>query len=182
MDVLKLGHGSGVPDLQIDKRALMRRWRYAVITFLRYALSRGVLYSSLGAPAMKKLPTGQYERWWSISLSRPMSKTHFLQHGGRYVRWPPIAQRRFVRIDDTGVHFWTDDHKRGMVMTRNTHEQFVHRIAAHVHHHYNHAIRHFGLLAPGGPGGRSRRLRPKYEDVSVMETYCGNALYETRKS
>ena len=77
------------------------------------------------------------------------SKTHFLRYAARYVRRPPIAQYRFVRITHRDVRFWSKDKiLKGRVNVSWTPEEFVATLAEHVPDRYQHGIRYFGLLAP----------------------------------
>jgi Putative transposase len=100
------------------------------------------------------------------------SKGHFLQYAGRYVRRPPIAQRRFVRITNEEVVFWTKDlREKRIVETRYSVVEFLRILAEHVPQRYQHAMRYFGLLAPRAKGrtsaaiflllGQKRRPRPR---------------------
>jgi hypothetical protein len=72
-----------------------------------------------------------------------------LRYAGRYVRRPPIAQYRFVKITDQEVCFWTK-HKilKRRVNISYTPEEFVATLAEHVPDRYQHGIRYFGLAAP----------------------------------
>jgi hypothetical protein len=147
---LKESEGRWVADLPFNKPALMHMWRFAVITYLRAALAANVLTTEMSPAAFKAFLVSQYERWWSIDVHHFTSKEHFLRYAGRYARRPPIAQRRFVRITDKEVWFWTKDLrlKRKMI-DRYPIEQFLALLAEHVPDRYRHAIRYFGLLAPG---------------------------------
>jgi hypothetical protein len=160
-----------ITPLRFDKDALMCGWRCAVITYLRSALEAGVLTSHRTTSALKVVLTTQYERWWNIDIGRFVSKAHFLRYAGRYVRHPPIAQHRFVEINDQEVQFRTKDHKlKREVLTRYRPEEFVAALSDHVLDHYKPAIRYFGLLAPGAKGqtwaalfallGQKKRPRP----------------------
>jgi hypothetical protein len=42
---------------------------------------------------------GKICRRWSIKIQPFKSKEHFLEYAGRYVRRPPIAQRRIKYIE-----------------------------------------------------------------------------------
>lgn len=133
-----------------DKGSLMRMWRFALIAYLRAALKAGVLGSDLSSRAVETLLRKQYERWWNINIDGLASKDHFLRYAGRYLRRPPIAQRRIVRITPKEVRFWTNDkilQKRIYVSVPR--EEFVGVLAEHVPDRYRNAIRYFGLLAPG---------------------------------
>ena len=96
-------------SLVFDEDKLMPMWRFAVITFLREALLAKALTSNLSNVELRTVLRTQYERWWSIDIDHFASKEHFLRYAGRYVRRPPIAQYRFVKITDREVRFWTKD-------------------------------------------------------------------------
>jgi hypothetical protein len=141
--------GRLVTGLRFCEKAIMHIWRYAVITYLRQALEAGVLKSDLSFDQLRVVLKAQYERWWNIDIGRFQSKTHFLRYAGRYVRRPPIAQRRFAEISEDSVEFWTKDLRQKRVVTKRCAvADFVALLAEHVLDHYRHAIRYFGLLAP----------------------------------
>jgi len=96
----------------------------------------------------------------------------FLRYAGRYVRRPPIAQYRFVKITDREVRFWSKDKiLKRRVNISYTPEEFVATLAEHVPDRYRHAIHYFGLLAPGSKArtsaavfallGQQKRSRPR---------------------
>ena len=114
----------------------------------------------------------QYERWWSIHIDHFESKKHFLLYAGRYVRRPPIAQYRFTKVTDREVRFWTKDKiLKRRVNVSYTPQEFVATLAEQVPNRYQHAIRYFGLLAPGSKArtsaalflllGQEKRPRPR---------------------
>jgi Putative transposase/Transposase zinc-binding domain len=159
-----------IAPLRFDKRALMHMWRYAVITYLREALRAGVLTSDLDSGEVRAVLKVQYERWWNIHVDHFKSKWQFLRYAGRYIRRPPIAQHRFVKITDREVHFLTKDLKQDRVVkTQLSIEEFVATLAEHVPDRYRHAIRYFGLLAPRSTGpapvfvllAQAKRRRPQ---------------------
>src|ERR1039457_3495696 len=107
-----------------------------------------------------------------IDIDHFESKKHFLLYAGRYVRRPPIAQYRFVKITDREVRFWTKDKiLKRRVNVSYTPEEFVATLAEQVPNRYQHAIRYFGLLAPGSKArtsaalflllGQEKRPRPR---------------------
>jgi hypothetical protein len=158
--------------IHFDRQKLMKMWRFAVIRFLREAEKLGILEHSLYGQKLRSLLQRQYERPWSVHVANLKSKAQFLRYAGRYVRRPPIAQYRFLRIDDGEVHFWTKDLRLGKrVVTRYKLDSFVRNLAEHVPDHYAHSVRYFGLLAPRsvaitGPAlfwwlGQRQRRRPK---------------------
>jgi hypothetical protein len=123
-------------------------WRYAVITYLRAALTKGLVASETSGAKLRVLLKTQYERWWNVYVDPIRSKWHFLRYVARYVRRPPIAQHRFTKTTDTEVEFLTRDLKqKRIVTTRYLIEEFVEALAAHVPDRYRHAMRRFGLLA-----------------------------------
>ena len=116
--------------------------------------------------------TQQEKRWWSIRIQSFEDKGHFLQYAGRYVRRPPIAQRRIMWIGERTVRFWFKDKKqcrRGEVQCSL--EEFIHRWSQHIPERYQHAVRSFGLFAPRALSqtsaaifailGQERKPRPK---------------------
>ncbi len=133
----------------LNRKALMPLWRYAVVTHLREAYRRGLLDTDQTRSQLADLLRKQQERWWSTHIQRFRGKKQFLAYAGRYARRPPIAQRRFKRIDRHEVQFLTKDTRtKRMVMTKYTPADFVARLADHVPDRYRNNIRYFGLLAP----------------------------------
>ena len=131
-----------------------------------------LLTSNLSNAELRTRLRTQYERWWSIDIDHFASKEHFLRYAGRYVRRPPIAQYRFVKITDREVRFWTKDKiQKRRVNISFTPEEFVATLAEQVPNRYQHAIRYFGLLAPGSKArtsaavflllGQQKRPRPR---------------------
>jgi hypothetical protein len=132
--------------VEFHRNALMRMWKFAVITYIREALRAisGAFDIQLHEELRK-----QYGRWWNIRVDRSMSKSHFLKYACRYVRHPPISQRRIIEIRDGKVTFWTKDLKlKERVTSEFTLFELVSKLSDHVLDKYKHAIRYFGLLAP----------------------------------
>jgi len=138
---------------EFNKNALMQMWKFAVINYLRDALSAKVLHSKLSERKLKQVLTQQYERWWNIHVVRFASKYQFIRYAGRYIRRPPIAQHRFTKIGDGQVEFLRKDLKlKKWVPTQYSIEDFLVALADHIPDRYRHAIRYFGLLAPSAKG------------------------------
>ena len=98
---------------------------------------------------MEETLAQQENRWWSIKIQSFKSKEHFLRSAGRYVRRPPIAQRRITYIGERTVTFWFNDKKlRSKGYVQCSLEEFVDRWAQHIPERYQHAVRAFGLFAP----------------------------------
>jgi hypothetical protein len=138
-----------VSRVYYDRDPLMKAWRKAVIELLRAALRAGQLHTKMTVDQLEELLTQQEKRWWSIKIQSFKDKGHFLQYAGRYVKRPPIAQRRITFIGDRTVKFWFNDkqlHRR--VEVECSHEEFIDRWAQHIPEVYHHAVRSFGLFAP----------------------------------
>jgi hypothetical protein len=132
-----------------NRQCLMRRWRLTVIRFLREALKNGALVTDVGGKELETMLTAQSERWWSVHVTYPKSKTKLLRYVGRYVRRPPIAEHRFIEINEKWVVFWTEDLKLGQrVLVRYSPEEFVDLLAEHVPDRYRHGVHHYGVLSP----------------------------------
>jgi len=151
---------------------LMKAWRTAVIKLLRVAMQTGELGTTMTVDQLLGLLNHQEKRSWIIKVQSLKDKTHFLRYAGRYVRRPPIAQRRIIRVDERNVVFWFKDKKlrRRGEMTCSL-EDFIDHWSQHVPERYQHAVRNFGLFAPRALGqtsaaifailGQRRRPRPK---------------------
>jgi hypothetical protein len=125
----------------------------ALISHLRLALKAKVLKSDLSAQELRNLLSSSYKNerhpQWIIFLDRIVSKAHFLRYAARYVRRPPIATWRLLKVTNTEVEFVAKDTKAGLLVpTRKTLPEFVRLLAAHVPDRYRHGIRYFGLLSP----------------------------------
>jgi hypothetical protein len=140
--------GSWIAGVFYDRDKLMRSWRRALIKFLRTALRAGVLKTELKVDQLEDLLDHLERCWWSIRIQSFKSKEHFLRYAGRYVRRPPIAQRRINSIGEGSVTFWTKDKRLGeRIEVRCTLETFIDRWAQHIPERYQHAARAFGLFA-----------------------------------
>jgi Putative transposase/Transposase zinc-binding domain len=161
-----------ISRVHYDQDLLMQAWRRAVIALLRAALRAGQLYTPMAVEQMEGMLARQESRWWSIKIQSFKSKEHFLRYAGRYVRRPPIAQRRITDVGERTVTFWFKDKKlRSRVYVQCSLEEFIDRWAQHIPERYQHAIRNFGLFAPRALSetsaaifailGQERRPRPK---------------------
>jgi hypothetical protein len=104
----------------------------------------------LDRDSLGELLEAQGRRWWNIRVQGTQTKEHFLRYACRYVRHPPIAQRRITQVTDRDVEFWKRDLElKRRVEIRLSIEEFVAVLADHVPNRYQHAIRYYGLLAPG---------------------------------
>jgi Putative transposase len=153
-------------------KELMRSWRKAVIKLLREALHASQLISALTVREIEAMLDAQEKRWWSVNVQASKSKEHFLQYAGRYLRRPPIAQRRITHVGDRMVRFWYMDKKLGRkVYVQCSPEEFIDRWSQHIPERYRHGVRNFGLFSPRAMQqtfdaifavlGQKRRPRPK---------------------
>jgi len=99
---------SWVRTVYYDRAALLESWRTAVIKLLRTALRVGQLVSALTVDELEVLLGEQETRWWSVNIKSFKSKDHFLRYAGRYIRRPPIAQRRVSLWDGESSDFGTE--------------------------------------------------------------------------
>ena len=84
-----------------------------------------------------------------------------IDHIGRYVRKPPVAQYRLTRLNAEEVQYIVKDTKnKCMTPVRYTNQEFLRLLMAHVPDRYRNTMRYFGLLAP-----RSRNLLPLVFDL-----------------
>jgi hypothetical protein len=128
---------------------LLTSWRRAVIKLLREALRAGQLNSTLTVEEIEAILSAQEKRWWSVKVQSFKSKEHFLKYAGRYLRRPPIAQRRITHVGERTVKFWYMDKKLGRrVEVQCSPEEFIERWSRHIPERYRHAVRNFGLFSP----------------------------------
>ncbi len=155
-----------------ERDLMMQAWRRAVIALIRAALRAGQLRTQMASDQADEMLAEQENRWWSIKIQCFKSKEHFLRYAGRYVRRPPIAQRRITYIGEQTVRFWYKDKKlRCRVYVECSLEEFIDRWAQHIPERYQHAVRSFGLFGPRVLSqtsaaifvilGQERRPRPK---------------------
>jgi len=161
-----------VSCINYDRDELMASWRKAVIALLRAALREGQLRTNMTVDQMEAMLIQQETRWWSIKIQSFGSKEHFLRYAGRYVRRPPIAQRRIAHIGEHTITFWAKNKRlRRRTYIQCSREEFVDRWAQHIPELYQHTIRSFGVFAPRAVGqtstaiftllGQERRPLPK---------------------
>jgi len=60
----------------------------------------------------------QHKREWHVFITHAMSKVHFLEYAGRYIRRPPIARHRLKIVKDATVEYLAKD-------TRNNRRRIV---------------------------------------------------------
>lgn len=137
------------PGIYYDDIRLMENWRKAVVKLLRSAVKVNQLISALSPAQVEASLVQQETRWWSLKIQSFKTKEHFLKYAGRYLRRPPIAQRRITHVQEDAIQFWYKDKKVGRkVAVRCSPEEFVDRWSKHIPERYCHAVRNFGLFSP----------------------------------
>ena len=147
-----------VEEIRFPRDAIMRRWRYALLDYLKLALESGQLSARLSRPELTKLFGEHRDRWWSAKVDYFNSKGAFLRYISRYLRRPPLAEYRlFSSGNNHEVCFLTKDKKLGRTTTTTrTPREFITRLTEQVPDRYRHGVRYFGLLAP-------QSIRKSYE-------------------
>ena len=184
---------SWVEKVYYDRDKLFESWRGAVIKLLRTAFRAGQLVSTLTSDQLETLLAEQEARWWSVKIQCFRSKDHFLRYAGRYVRRPPIAQKRVTYVGKRIVRFWYKDKKlRRRVEVEVSPEEFINRWGQHIPERYQHAVKSFGLFAPRASQknfdavfailGQERRPRPKPRPwaESIKRDFQQDPLLDTK--
>ena len=146
---LQEGKNRWIHRLAWDERGLMRAWRYAVIAFLAEALKKKLLKPTLLGKELTNIFEIEHKREWHVFITREMSKAHFLQYAGRYIRRPPIARHRLKIVNDETVEYLAKDTRNDRFQPlRFSSEKFLHVLMQHLPSPRRHGMRYFGLLAP----------------------------------
>ena len=182
-----------IEKADFDRDKLFKSWRRAVIKLLRTALHAGKLASALTGDQLETLLAVQESRWWSVKIQSFKSKEHFLRYAGRYVRRPPIAQKRVKYAGKRIVRFWyRDKNLRRRVYIQCSPEEFIDRWAQHIPDRYKNAVKSFGLFAPRAAHkafnavfailGQERRNRPKPRPwaESIKRDFKRNPLLDSK--
>ena len=146
---LQVSSDSWIQSIYYDQDSLMEAWRKSVTALLRVAVAGGRIQSDLTSDQTKDLLDHLQNRWWSIKIQSFPNKGHFLKYAGRYVKRPPIAQRRISWIGERTVKFWYTDKKLDCrAYVQCSLEEFVDLWAQHIPEPHRHIVRSFGLFAP----------------------------------
>lgn len=154
-------------NLQEDKHQheLMLAWRFALLAYLDSTIEANVLNSELSAHELAHLLKTESQRDWNIFVGRRVSKKKVIDHIGRYIRKPPIAQYRLTRPNAEEVQYVAKDTRKNcLTPVRYTNQEFLALLMPHVADRYCNAMRYYGLLAP-----RSRRLLPVVFELLQQE-------------
>jgi hypothetical protein len=128
---------------------MMLAWRYALLAYLHEAIRVDVLKSDFSKDELRKILQSEGKRPWNVFIGRPVSKRAVVDHIGRYIRKPPIAQKRLRRISDEDIEYLAKDTKhRRFTPLGYSKKAFVATLIPHVPDRYRNSMRYFGLLAP----------------------------------
>jgi Putative transposase/Transposase zinc-binding domain len=131
------------------KHELMLAWKLALLTAFDTASDDDVLESDIRRDELNNILETEGRRKWNVYVSPLVSKSKVIDHIGRYIRKPPVAQYRLKRIDDHHVQYRVKDTKnRCLTPVIYSNEEFVRLLMPHVNHRYCNSMRYFGLLAP----------------------------------
>lgn len=175
---LQSSTGHWIPSVFWNDGQLTELWRSAVIKLIRAAYRTGRLRTELDFEGLEAVLTHWAGRWWSVKIQSFKSREHFLRYAGRYVRRPPIAQRRITRIKNDFVAFWAKDKKlRRRVEVQYSVQEFIDSWIQHIPERYQHSMRYFGLFAP-------RAAKPWRQSLLPLGSYAchgpGAAIGRTR--
>jgi Putative transposase/Transposase zinc-binding domain len=139
---------------QGHKHEVMLAWRFALLAYLDAAIKANVLRSDLSVDELTHILHAEGKRNWNIFVSRRVPKNTVIDHIGRYIRKPPIAQYRLTRLNAEEVQYLAKDtRKRSLTPVTYTNQEFLSLLIPHIADRYCNSMRYFGLLAP-----RSKRL------------------------
>jgi len=136
-------------NIFFDRNQLMRSWKRLIVALLRAALESGSLESGMDDAEVEHLLQREEVRDWRVHVQAFDGKEHFLRYAGRYVRRPPIAERRIVAVSNGFVQFWYKDKRlRRRELVVCTVAEFIDRWAQHLPKPRRHSVRYFGLFGP----------------------------------
>jgi Putative transposase/Transposase zinc-binding domain len=161
--------GRWIPNLEFyeaeHKHELMLAWKLALLTALDTASRNDLLESDLSRHDFNKILETEGIRKWNVYVSPQVSKSMVIDHIGRYIRKPPIAQYRLSRVDDCHVQYLVKDTRnRCLTPVIYSNHDFVRLLIPHVNDRYCNSMRYFGLLAP-----RSRMLLAQVFSVLKLQ-------------
>jgi hypothetical protein len=170
------------------KHELMLAWRFVLLAFLDDAIKAGVLKSALTKNELCDILGKERARNWNIFVGRSVSKSLVINHIGRYIRKPPIAQNRLTLISEKEVQYLAKDTRKNcQTPVFHNNREFVALLIPHVMDRYQNSMRYFGLLAPRSrillstvfailKQARPPRPTRRSFDSSLYETFGENPL------
>src|SRR5215471_9380425 len=169
--------------IAIGKEELMPFWRSAVVFFLEQALKMKLIPPTFFGRDLTDILKDQSERKWHVNVTPAMSKAHFLEYAGRYIRRPPIARYRLTVVSDgTVAYLGKDTRNNTFRRCQFSTDKFLHILMQHVQEAGWHGMRYFGLLAPRSIAkslpavfmllGQKRRPKPPRTDWATLRRKC----------
>ena len=105
----------------------------ALLAYLDEAIKADVLKSDLSKDELRKILETEGKRPWNIFIGRLVSKRIVVDHIGRYIRRPPIAQSRLTRTRDEELEYLAKDTSyQRLTPDRYLKEAFVATLIPHV--------------------------------------------------
>jgi hypothetical protein len=159
-------------DFYYVEQAIMKKWRHAVVDYLLTALDLGLISSARPKDELKVFIEKHWDRWWKAGIRKCTSVNSLVRYMARYLRRPPIAERRLLSYDGQKVSFWYKDTETEQILQEcYSADEFIRRWAEHIPDRYCHGVHYFGLLAPWCKGSlyevflallkQERRPRPR---------------------
>ena len=129
--------------IRFDQEALMRMWRYRIITQLRIERDNGII------DIPKKLLAQKMDINWHVHMAEPTTDAkHSVSYLGRYTQRPPVAMSRLLHYDGHNVIFAFKDRKTGRIKKESLDEfEFLDRLLRHIPNENFRMIRYYGFLA-----------------------------------
>ena len=138
-----------VKGVFFPKHILVPAWRDAVLDYLTAAIRGGVQVQSAHVYDMAHYLDTQKEAYWNGNIAPYSKQTLLAKYISRYLRRPPISERRLIPSDDRHVRYLSYDKKlKKEVVDEVMKEDFVNLLIQQVLHPCEHAPRYFGLLSP----------------------------------
>ena len=151
-----LNHNSTAwKTIYFQQTALMKMWRYQIITLFRKISKKGVRLS----PAIKRLLSPHfsfnqlldklYQKKWVVNCAKP--DNHYkrnLEYFSRYVKRPPIAESKLKHYDGHEVTFrYLDHHTNTYKNSTLSAKTFIENFIQHIPDVGFRMIRYYGFLA-----------------------------------
>jgi hypothetical protein len=141
-------------DFYYVQQAIMKKWRHAVVNYLLTALDRGLICSARPVHELKAFIEEHWDRWWKAGIRECKSVRNLVRYMARYLRRPPIAQRRLLSYDGQKVRFWyKDTESKQILRVRYSADEFISKWADQIPGRYCHGVHYYGLLSPRCKGG-----------------------------
>jgi hypothetical protein len=165
---LETMNGQLVSRISLSKDVVMRRWRQALVEYLRHLHEVKALKSSRSDEELRNIFDTEFDRLWVGQIEPIHSKTAVLSYICRYARRVPFANRNILSFDEKVVSLlFKDTKRRQRFVVKMEVGEFLKKIENHIAPHYSHAVHYFGLLGP-----RSKKQ---------FAIYCAQLRYPIRK-